>query len=89
MSKHAYLVKALRAYKVTTYGQFDREDHHTVQETQDAANAIEELERKNLAILSALNTLLDSCFQVSGTCKPSDRAFIIAKTIYERERGES
>lgn len=39
-----YMKKALRAYRVTTYGQFDRETHHVVKETQDAANLIESLE---------------------------------------------
>lgn len=39
-----YMKKALRAYRITTYGQFDQETKHVVKETQDAANMIEKLE---------------------------------------------
>ena len=45
--KYKYLIKALRGYRITRYGQYDQESHHKVTETQDAADALED----------ALNTL--------------------------------
>lgn len=36
-----YLIQALRAYRQVTYGQFDQETRHIVEETQDAADALE------------------------------------------------
>jgi len=41
--KYNYLIKALKAYRFVTYGQFDQEDRHEVEETQDGARAIEDL----------------------------------------------
>jgi len=43
MNKYYYLIKALRAHRRVEYGQFDKEYTYAVKETQDAANAIEEL----------------------------------------------
>jgi hypothetical protein len=41
--KYNYLIKALKAYRFVTYGRFGLEDRHEVEETQDAAVAIEDL----------------------------------------------
>jgi len=60
MDKYVYLIKALRAYRVVSYGQFDRETHHVVRETQDAANAIEELEYKLATMIAAKNKALEA-----------------------------
>jgi len=49
MGNH-YLIKALRNYRVTTYGQFDQETKHIVRETQDAADEIERLNAKISAL---------------------------------------
>lgn len=38
-----YLVRALRAFRTETYGQFDQVTYHVVQETQDAADEIDRL----------------------------------------------
>jgi len=47
MNKYRYLIKALRSYRKISYGQFDKEYSAEVQETQDAADAIEELLEEN------------------------------------------
>jgi len=47
MNKYRYLIKALRLYRKISYGQFDKEYSDEVQETQDAADAIEELLEEN------------------------------------------
>lgn len=47
MNKYRYLIKALRFYRKISYGQFDKEYSYKVQETQDAADAIEELLEEN------------------------------------------
>jgi len=39
-----YLVKALRNYRNVSYGQFDQEIEDEVEETQDAADLIEEMD---------------------------------------------
>lgn len=41
-----YLIQALRAYRQVSVGQFDQETRHVVQETQDAADALEEADRR-------------------------------------------
>jgi hypothetical protein len=41
-----YLIQALRAYRQVTYGQFDQETRHIVQETQDAADALEKADAR-------------------------------------------
>ena len=43
--EHTWLVAALKAYRHTTYGQFDQATQHIVPLTQDAAEAIESLSR--------------------------------------------
>jgi len=47
MNKYRYLIKALRLYRKISYGQFDKEYSAEVEETQDAADAIEELVAEN------------------------------------------
>lgn len=47
MNKYRYLIKALRSYRAISYGQFGKEYSYKVQETQDAADAIEELIAEN------------------------------------------
>ena len=47
MNKYRYLIKALRFYRRISYGQFDKEYSYKVPETQDAADAIEELVAEN------------------------------------------
>lgn len=41
--EYRYLVKALKSYREVSYGQFDQETEYEVEETQDAATAIERL----------------------------------------------
>ena len=52
--KYRYLIQALRAYQHVSYGQFDQETRTPVQITQDAAQAIEELERENAKLREKL-----------------------------------
>ena len=52
-----YLIQALRNYRHVSYGQFDQETHHVVQETQDAANRIEELLRELAAANDRISEL--------------------------------
>lgn len=54
-----YLVKALRAYRHVEYGQFDEETASEVQETQDAARAIEELMQENCQLKYELRQCRD------------------------------
>ena len=56
---HRYLIKALRAFRTTVYGQFDQASEYTVPETQDAADAIEALLRENKSLKQALRTVAD------------------------------
>lgn len=46
MKSNKYLIQALRAYREVSYGQFDRETSTVVQETQDAADALEAADRR-------------------------------------------
>ena len=60
--KFRYLIQALENYRHITYGQFDQETSEPVQETQDAAEAIQtllnEIDRQQKEI-QALNEKLN------------------------------
>lgn len=52
-----YLIKALRAYRTISIGQFDQETRVLVPETQDAAEVIEQLERDNIELKERVRVL--------------------------------
>lgn len=78
MKTNKYLVQALRAYRSVSYGQFDQETRTPVQVTQDAATAIEELERVNTKMLEALKQALPHLGHTTNTFNMVEAAIMEA-----------
>lgn len=59
MKSNKYLIQALRAYREVSYGQFDQETRRVVQETQDAADALEAADQRIAELEKGVTVKLD------------------------------
>jgi hypothetical protein len=81
-----YLIKALRAFRTETYGQFDQVTKHVVEETQDAADEIERLNARIAELEKGLVVSLDGSNTTSGMTGGL-RWADVAKLVEEKEAG--
>lgn len=86
--KNKYLIQALRAYRHVYVGQFDQETRTVVQETQDAAAALEEADRR-IAELEAGVTIKFDADATPGVGLVSGRSWEYVKAMLEKDDGGS